>query len=201
MNDINKDVTQALSSELEYRNERVILRNIPFEDIVAYYQGKTFTSEIVIEFGDINDFMYLDPPYPEISRRSGKKYYKYEMLTIEEHTNFLNLCRMINANIMISTRQNYLYDLLLSDWRKKEFETVDRQGKVIEVIYMNYPEPDYLHQYDHLGIDFIDRQRIKRKVTRFANKIDRLPQYEKMAILQEVFKQNSDQLQQLLSMR
>lgn len=169
----------------------VRLYNMPFKNVVQAY-ALTFTKD---------DFIYLDPPYPEISRRSGKKHYRNEMLSIKEHSDFLSIVQKIDANIMISTKPNYLYDQILNDWRKKEFDTVDHQGKYKEVIYMNYPEPELLHQYDFLGNGFIDRQRIKRKRQRMEDKIKGLPIHERMAILQDIVLHNSDHVQHFLSIQ
>lgn len=165
------------------------LYNMPFENIVHAYRN-TFTR---------NDFMYLDPPYPGIARRSGRSYYEHEMLSIGEHTEFLELCKTIDANIMISTSPNHLYGRILSDWRVKNFETMGHRGRYTETIYMNYPEPEILHQYNYLGNDFIDRQRIKRKVDRMEAKIKHLPVHERMAILQNIVLHNADHVKHFLS--
>jgi 3'-phosphoadenosine 5'-phosphosulfate sulfotransferase (PAPS reductase)/FAD synthetase/16S rRNA G966 N2-methylase RsmD len=132
-----------------------------------------------------SDFLYLDPPYPFLSRRAGRKYYRHEM-TDDDHVQLLTAVRTMDANIMISTRQNELYELHLSDWRKKSFSTMDRAGKVEEIIYMNYQDPELLHQYDYLGNGYIDRQRVKRKIQRFTNKLAELPTYEKHLFIQQM---------------
>lgn len=89
------------------------------------------------------DFIYLNPPYPAAARRSGKSYYKHEMLDDSDHVQLLSSMLEADANIMISTRQNDLYEIYLKDWRKEYFDTIDRCGKVMEIIYMNYPPPGY----------------------------------------------------------
>lgn len=151
---------------------------------------KAFLAASQIEWYNRNDFFYLDPPYPESARRNGKKYYAHEMLSDAEHLDLLTKCQAIDANIMISTRHNQLYSQVLSSWRMKEFHTMDRGGKCVEVIYMNYPEPEHLHQYDYLGEGFGDRQRIKRKIDRLLNKLDKLPQHEKNALIVSLTKNN-----------
>lgn len=52
-----------------------------------------------------------------------------------------------------------------------------------EWIWMNYPQPNRLHDYNFLGKDFTDRQRIKRKAARFRDKILRMDPLERAAIL------------------
>lgn len=145
------------------------------------------------------DFIYLDPPYPFLSRRSGKSYYRHEM-TNDDHVQLLTTIRTVKAKIMISTRQNDLYDEYLYDWRKDVFKTVDRAGRAEEIIYMNYPVPDLLHQYDYVGQNFSDRQRIRRKVSRFSNKIQDLPPYERHLLIQEMIKEDPAAVKHFLAM-
>ena len=51
---------------------------------------------------------------------------------------------------------------------------------------MNYSKPLILQDYKYLGKDFIDRQRIKRKVKRFIAKLDNMQADERTAILKSV---------------
>lgn len=160
---------------------------------------KAFLANSQSRWYNQDDFFYLDPPYPESARRSGKKYYAHEMLSDAEHLELLNKCQAINANVMISTRHNQLYSQVLSEWRVKEFHTMDRGGKCVEVIYMNYPEPEHLHQYDYLGEGFGDRQRIKRKIDRLLSKWGNLPQHEKNALIVALAKNNYTAVDHALS--
>lgn len=159
---------------------------------------KTFQDLIAKTVFTGSDFLYLDPPYPLSSRRNAKKYYRHEM-TDEDHVQLLKTVLAMDANIMISTRQNELYELHLKSWRKKLFKTVDRAGACEEIIYMNYPEPPLLQQYDYLGNGYIDRQRIKRKIERFAGKLNELPQYERHLFIQEMIKNDCAAVQHFLT--
>lgn len=146
-----------------------------------------------------NHFIYLDPPYIDESRKSQKPLYKYEMLQPDQHKELLTLIKGIDANIMISTRRNRLYDTMLKGWYKKEFLTADRGGAAYEVIYMNYDISQMeLHQYDYIGNGSIDRQRIKRKAQRTLNKIVELPFHERSFILQEIVKKYAAEVQTYL---
>ncbi len=145
-------------------------------------------------------FIYLDPPYPYLSRRSGAKIYKYEMGTDLEHVQLLSAVAAVDANIKISTRQNELYDQHLAGWRKEEFKTMGHHGPVTEIAYMNYPPPLLLHQYDYIGNGYVDRQRVKRKITRFASKLQELPLYERHLFIQEMIKNDLPAVQHFLSM-
>lgn len=191
--DIDTNVYDALMQDEELifeLGQDLRIYNQSFDKILDAY---------ILSFSQ-NDFIYLDPPYPKTARRSGKKYYKHEMLELDEHAVFLERVKAVKfANVMISTRPNDLYDIELKDWRKKEFETRDRAGNCTEVIYMNYREPEFLHQYDHLGDGCTDRQRIKRKITRFTNKLAGLPAHEKTAILQSLINHNAKDVRHILN--
>lgn len=134
-------------------------------------------------------FIYLDPPYTFQSRRSGKKYYKHEV-DLDYHTRLLHRIQAVDANIMISTKEDPLYNEILKGWRKASFLTTDRQGTYEEIIFMNYDPPEILHQYDFLGKNFTDRQRIQRKIKRMNDKIAMLPGDEKHALLAALVKNN-----------
>lgn len=177
--------------------------------MVAYHKGRSATNTFVKQADTLllvdifdytrEDFIYLDPPYLLADRRSGKALYKYEMMGEDDHVQLLTAALQLDANIMISCRQNELYESILAGWRRKEFKTVDRGGPCVEVIYMNYQEPDILHQYDHCGKNRTDRQRISRKVARFSAKIKALPAYEKHLFIQELIANDPPAVKMFLS--
>jgi DNA adenine methylase len=130
--------------------------------------------------------IYLDPPYPLFSRRSQKEVYEYEM-TDQQHDQLLRMLLVLptNVDILISTYQNELYSNLLSHWNLHTFSAQTRAGLATEYLYMNFTnETGHLHQYNFLGQDYIDRQRIKRKIDREVNKLHSLPAKERNAILE-----------------
>ena len=145
------------------------------------------------------DFIYLDPPYPAQARKSKGKLYDYELVKDADHVKLLSSALAVNCNVMISTRENDLYRDMLSGWRMKKFLTCDRGGPVYELIYMNYDEPELLHQYNFLGKDNIDRQRISRKVEKMKSKMSNLPKYEKHALIQNMVKADADIVKHFLS--
>jgi 16S rRNA G966 N2-methylase RsmD len=147
-----------------------------------------------------DDFIYLDPPYPFSSRRYQGKIYRHEM-TDEDHAALLKAVKRTAAMVMISTRQNDLYSTALKGWRKETFTVRGRRSTEEEIVYMNYPAPALLHQYDFLGEGYIDRQRIKRKVERFNGKIEELPPYEKHLFIQMLIENDAPAVQHFLSMQ
>jgi len=134
-------------------------------------------------------FIYLDPPYPLSSRKSGPKY-KFEM-SDEQHIELLNVITLYKkAKVAISTYPNDLYNAnnFMTDrgWRMIEFESQTRRGKATEQLWMNYPEPAELHDYQYLGEDYRERERITRMQNRWKAKFKNLPDLEKKAMLQHL---------------
>jgi len=130
-------------------------------------------------------FIYIDPPYLRSTRRGQKDLYKHEM-EFKRHQLMLALCRSLECNIAISSYKNKLYDALLSDWRRIDFPSSTRNGQAIESLYMNYPEPQVLHDYRYLGKNFRERERIKNKTKRQLSKLSKLPVLERMALLSAI---------------
>lgn len=130
-------------------------------------------------------FFYFDPPYLIETRRSSKRLYNYEW-SEEDHVRFLEKALIVKSNVMISHYPCKLYNKYLKGWNYFDFQSITRNGIATERIYMNYPKPHILQDYRYLGTDFRDRQRIKRKITRFINKLETLPISERTGILSAV---------------
>lgn len=140
-----------------------------------------------LKFDTKDTFIYLDPPYPLDSRKSGPKY-RYEM-TNGEHRDLLTsiVADYQHARIAISTYPNKLYTAWLKGrWRVIEFESQTRHGKATEQLWMNYPEPYELQDYQYLGLDYRERERIARMQRRWKAKFLSLPDLEKKAMLQQL---------------
>lgn len=133
----------------------------------------------------VDVLVYLDPPYPKCSRRSQKDLYQFEM-TDKQHERLLAAIKFTDAKIIISTLQNELYSTALADWRIVTFDNPTRHGIQKELLYMNFPAPEALHDYRFLGTDKSDKQRIRRKIQRHVNTLKRLPAYERQAIIQAI---------------
>lgn len=132
--------------------------------------------------------IYLDPPYPLSSRKSDREVYRFEM-TDQRHYDLLAAVKRLpsNVDVILSSYQNEIYDTSLAGWRLHTFTAGTRRGVATECLYMNYVNTEgILHQYDFLGSDYIDRQRIKRKIDREVNKLKALPAAERRAILSAV---------------
>lgn len=184
LNDINPLVIGELFSSFGHEKETIRYSTLPLNELLPHF---SFSRRDFLYL----DPPYLDPPYPASARRSGAAIYEHEMLSEDMHADLLARLLPLDANIMISTSPNDLYDQVLKGWRKESFETMGRRGKRTELIYMNYDKPTYLHQYDMLGSDCWDRQGVSRKRNRFVEKINRLDPYQRHIFIQELI--NSDQ--------
>lgn len=188
LNDINNLLIAELTATFGIEGEQIRYFSVPVSQLFQMFQ---FTR---------NDFIYIDPPYPACARKSDASLYKNEMLLDADHAQLLSAVLKIDANIMISTRQNLLYDTMLVGWRKKEFNTVTHRGKAVtEVVYMNYEPPLYLHQYDMLGKDCWERQENDRKRSRFADKLHRQPPHINHMMIQEFIKHDRAAVQHFLT--
>ncbi len=60
---------------------------------------------------------------------------------------------------------------------------------------MNYATPTRLHDYQYLGADFRERERIRRKHLRLKKRILDLPIYEKNYLIDELLKHGDHPMQ------
>ena len=135
---------------------------------------------------DLNTFVYCDPPYLIHTRLSRKIIYKHEM-TIHQHTRLLRNLLNIDCMVAISGYPAPLYAHHLASWRSFEYQQVTRSGKTVtEVLWMNYPEPTHLHDYNFLGRNYRERERIKKKIARWTAKLKSLPSLEREAIMESL---------------
>ena len=131
-----------------------------------------------------NTFIYSDPPYLMETRKGGKLYnFEY---TDDQHLELLTTLKAIPCMVMISGYWSEMYADMLSDWNSFTFKAMTRQGLANEWVWYNYPDPVELHDYSFLGSNFRERERIKRKIGRWTNRLKRLPVLERKAILEKI---------------
>ena len=130
-----------------------------------------------------DEFVYCDPPYPLEARSSARPLYRHEF-TEREHRWFLRVVKKLNCCVMISSYWTELYAEELADWNIYQFEAMTRAGTTaVETVWYNYPTPLKLHDYRYLGTNFRERERIKRKKERWANRLRTMPVLERQALL------------------
>jgi DNA adenine methylase len=127
--------------------------------------------------------IYLDPPYPISSRSQQRPLYTYEM-TDQQHIDLLQIIRRLTCMVIISSYASDLYLNTLHDWRHVTFNAVTRSGRTAtEHLWLNFPEPFQLHDYRYLGDNYRERERIKRKQSRWINKLKSMPAQERYSML------------------
>lgn len=165
----------------------VILRCQDYTSILARFKDTT------------GAFIYCDPPYKLATRRSARKLYLFDWQD-EDHTSFLAMASTATTNVMISAYESDLYNEVLKGWNTHKFNSMTRQGLREEIIYYNYPKPEVLHDFQYLGSNYRERERIKRKVLRFDAKLNRLPADERAAILSHVIGKHKQTVTSLIDL-
>jgi DNA adenine methylase len=136
--------------------------------------------------------IYCDPPYLQETRRSKQAIYKHEFNTCQQHTRLLMLLLKMDCMVMISGYRSSLYDAVLQAWRRADKKVTLRNGiKATECVWMNYPEPVALHDYQYLGENFRERERLKRIRTNLRAKLEKMTLLERR-MLHVVLAENAD---------
>ena len=131
-------------------------------------------------------FVYCDPPYLMETRSTQERIYAHEFSTRAEHARLLDLLKGLKCMVAISGYPCAWYDQQLSGWRAIQFTAMTRSGTAVEKLWMNYPEPVKLHDYRYLGEDYRERERIKKKKTRWNNRLSSMPAAERYALLDTI---------------
>jgi DNA adenine methylase len=127
--------------------------------------------------------LYADPPYLMSTRSSKRKYYRYELSSDAGHARLLEWLLRFRCRVLLSGYWSELYLALLPGWRMVQFGVVTRGGRALECLWMNFPPTENLHDTRFVGTDFRDRERIKRKASRWARRIQAMPAAERAAVL------------------
>jgi len=159
----------------------------PHQSIIEFNDYKVLIESFVFTR---SDFIFADPPYMFSTRKSRKKYYKFDF-TSHDHIEFLNYMISLKSKIMITHPDCELYSSKLSKWKKTNFSYMTRGGKFHDCLYTNYTigSATELLCYDCLGVDFIDRQRIKRQRTNIVNKFKKLNPQVRFALIKSLKKE------------
>jgi site-specific DNA-adenine methylase len=128
--------------------------------------------------------LYCDPPYLfDVRACPGRRYYGHEFGEEWLHGELLAVLSRIDSPVLISGYRSALYDRMLADWRRIDYQTATRGGGVTESLWCNFDAPAQLHDYRFLGTGFRERERIKRKKARWLTKLRRMTPVEAAAVL------------------
>lgn len=128
-----------------------------------------------------SELVYCDPPYLRSERRKQGPMYRHEMTDVD-HRRLLRCLRSLKASVIISGYSSPLYAAELKGWNAQSYQAMTRAGTAAEWLWYNYARPVRLHDYRYIGRDFRERERIKRRCTRWKQKWDRMPEIERQAL-------------------
>ena len=129
-------------------------------------------------------FIFADPPYV-MSERSGGRIYQCE-LTDEDHQRFLGTATQLDATRHRMMICGYSCDLYspLDGWFSIDHRVPTRGGLQDERIWMNYPKPVQLHDYQYIGDTRRSRERIRRRQKNWREQLNRMSEQERLAMLE-----------------
>lgn len=134
-----------------------------------------------------NVCVYCDPPYLKSARRDKSRDYYAHTWSDEEHVGFLEWVAAAKFPLMISGYDAAMYNEALPAWHTHTFSVPTRAGRALEKLWMNYnPGAAQLHDARFVGDSFTDRQRIKRKATRWVNRLAAMRAAERQVILEAI---------------
>lgn len=130
---------------------------------------------------DGRELLYVDPPYVAATKKN-RRYYRHEY-TDEDHCKLLDTLLKLDCRVMISGYPSALYERALRGWEVKELVNVSHAGLRRERLWANFEFSPDLHDYAPIGGSFRERERIRRKTSRWVHKLARLPDLERRAVL------------------
>jgi len=128
------------------------------------------------------ELVYCDPPYVKSTRTSGDLY-RHEM-TDAQHKILLATLHDLPCPVMVSGYWSELYAAGLAGWNSLSFPAMTRGGLRCEWVWFNFdPSALGLHDYQFLGKNFRERERIKRKKARWIARLSSMNLFERQALL------------------
>ena len=126
--------------------------------------------------------IYCDPPYLASACASRLRY--EHVLSDDQHERLLRRCKQLRCYVLISGYWSELYADWLKGWRVVSWPQITRGGTwAQEFLWCNFPEPVELHDYQHLGVDFRERQDVKRQQQRWRRKLAAMTTLKRQALM------------------
>jgi hypothetical protein len=135
---------------------------------------------------DADTLVYCDPPYLH-STRKKLALYKHEM-SRGDHERLLASLVQLRCRVMLSGYASPLYDRQLRGWHRETHAAITRgRTMATEVVWCNFAPaavpPASPVEYSALGDDYRQRERVARKLRRWGEKLQALPERERAALL------------------
>lgn len=129
---------------------------------------------------DGDEFVFCDPPYHPSTRRRARVYrHDYSEA---DHEMLLDTLVRLPCMVLVVGYPCDLYEKRLESWRSSALLGASHAGRRHERAWMNY-ELSSLHDYRYLGVDYSERQRIRRKRDRLLARLERMPILERNALV------------------
>lgn len=144
-----------------------------------FLQGYSFKGDEVV---------YADPPYVFDTRRNKRDLYKHEY-DDNDHIKLISILESLPCFVMLSGYESKLYKkhLDLNKWHLFTFNAMTRKGVRVEALWCNFNPDDYFkHDYQYMGENYRERERIQRKAARWVKNLEKLPVDEKNFILSNI---------------
>lgn len=130
--------------------------------------------------------IYADPTYIATECTLGRPIYKFDMPFAYQHEEFLTEFIKLPCMKMISHYKCSLYDDMLAGWRQISYNSPTRGGWKTDTLYMSFPEPVELHDYQYLGDTYRKREKIKIKRQNWERKITNMPVLERSLLFEVI---------------
>ncbi|WP_233575629.1 DNA adenine methylase [Noviherbaspirillum saxi] len=154
-------------------------------DAIAFLSGYDYRGD---------ELVYCDPPYPVSTRRKARIYRRD--YSTEDHLQLLEVITKLPCMVMISSYSNPIYEDVLRDWEKITFNAATHSGIREESVWINFPMPEAPYDTRYLGADFRQREALRRRHSRLADKIMRMPLAERHLLWSWAAEQYSNEIQE-----
>jgi hypothetical protein len=170
-------------------NAMDVFQAIAAGDVAGLFAGHPSPPPAGMDPKDI--LVYVDAPYPLECRTDHRLYYEREFTDGDlaadrkAHRQLLTTLIGLPCRVMVSCYWNPLYVSMLQEWQKwraEGFRSQTRGGVSQEWLWMNFPADVPLHDTAHVGRNYRERERIKRKKKRWVEMFSKMPPAERQAI-------------------
>ena len=130
---------------------------------------------------DGNELIYADPPYLRSTRRRSRVY-TCDYVT-SDHEELLVVLQKSPCMVMLSGYDSELYNDTLVGWHKSTFHAKTHTDVRQECVWLNFSPSRQLHDVSHLGMNFRERQTIRRRQQRLRERIQKMNPVERSELI------------------
>lgn len=166
------DASAGVSASLGARIHNAVILNT---DALAWLSNPALVDGMGLTLGD-DALVYADPPYL-LETRQGRLYYEHEPEVHDPdwHKTLLARLQALKCKVMLSGYASDLYHSTLVGWRCIAYQTRHHRKTATECLWMNFPEPDALHDWRYAGRTFRERQSLSKLRKRWLARLQAMP--------------------------